>query len=485
MTQIQKHKSHAPLYLMLITLPLALGAAYFIAQSYTTSIAYLVVIGILGFAVSLFSILFPVFGFYFTIIVSFFIFDIIRFLRVDMPVGSIVDAMMFLTFLGVLLNKLIRKESLWKNCRSPIVFLYLLLILYTIIEIFNPNGGSLVLYFLIIRRVITLFLFFYCAIQIFSELRDIHQFFKIFLVFSLIAALYACYTEWFGLPKYEMDYILANPLGEKLASLDNGNYRKASFLSDCTAFGLIMSASAAIMLAFLLELKNSFYTKLLFVLSIIFTLLAMSYTGTRTAIIMFIMEIALYIMMTLNNTKTIIFSGIFIAFVVIIVFGPIYGNTTINRIRTSFLFSKEESMKVRDVNRHSIQPYIYDHPIGGGLGTTGLISVEYNPNHPLAGFPTDSSLLRIALEYGWVGLLLQCLIYFIILQQGISAYFRSNNRQNKTLILASTMGLFGYIVAQYSQVAIGPIPGAFLFFALVAIIIRLRQMDQSTPFFQQ
>jgi len=470
---------------MLITLPLTLGAAYFIAQSYTTSFAYLLVIGTLGFAVSFFSILFPVFGFYFTIILSFFIFDIIRFIRVDMPVGSIVDGMMFLTFLGVLLNKLIRKESLWKNCRSPIVFMYLMLILYSIIEIFNPNGGSLILYFLIMRRVITLFLFFYCAIQIFSDLRDIHQFFKIFLIFSLIAALYACYTEWFGLPKFELDYILSDPKGEKLASLDNGNYRKSSFLSDCTAFGLIMSATAAILVIFLLELKNSFYTKILLALSIIFTLLAMSYTGTRTAIVMFIMEVALYILMTLNNAKTIIFSGIFIAFFVVIVFGPIYGNTTINRIRTTFLFSKEESMKVRDVNRHSIQPYIYDHPIGGGLGTTGLISVEYNPDHPLAGFPTDSSLLRIALEYGWVGLLLQCLIYFIILQQGVSAYFRSNNRHHKTLILASTLGIFGYVVAQYSQVAIGPIPGAFLFFGLIAVIIRLKQMDQSAPFFQQ
>jgi putative inorganic carbon (HCO3(-)) transporter len=137
---------------------------------------------------------------------------------------------------------------------------------------------------------------------------------------------------------------------------------------------------------------------------------------------------------------------------------------------------------VRDVNRASIQPYIYTHPIGGGIGTTGVLNYPKNIGHPLAGFPTDSGLLQIVLEQGWIGLVLACLSYFIILKQSVQSYYRTRNPEFKVIYLAITGCVFGFVFAQYAQVAIGQVPNGFLFVGLVAILIRLNDIEKKTVF---
>jgi cell division protein FtsW (lipid II flippase) len=135
-------------------------------------------------------------------------------------------------------------------------------------------------------------------------------------------------------------------------------------------------------------------------------------------------------------------------------------------------------MQVRDENRAKIQPYIYAHPTGGGLGTTGVLGLKYSGNHQLAGFPTDSGLLKAALETGWIGLILQCLLYFIILQHGIRAFYRTKKAIAKKYLLAALVVIFSNIVAQYSQTAIGQIPEGFFFYALVAAIVKINYFNR-------
>jgi hypothetical protein len=43
--------------------------------------------------------------------------------------------------------------------------------------------------------------------------------------------------------------------------------------------------------------------------------------------------------------------------------------------------------------------------------------------------------------------------------------------------LASVIPLFGNILAQYSQVAIGASPEIFLFYPLIAIIVRISKLE--------
>jgi hypothetical protein len=68
-------------------------------------------------------------------------------------------------------------------------------------------------------------------------------------------------------------------------------------------------------------------------------------------------------------------------------------------------------------------------------------------------------------------------VYFIILQQGVRAYYRSRHPERKKLLLAAVIALFSFMIAQYAQVSIGQPPGLFLYYACIAMIIRLRQFD--------
>jgi putative inorganic carbon (HCO3(-)) transporter len=462
--------------LLLILLLLSVGVSFMISWLGFTS-ALMFIAGIIGLALAVFMVAFPVFALYLTLSCSFFIFTLLRLFNTELPIVTAIDAMVWLTFLGVLINKAIKKESFWEHCRSPIMFMYLLIIIYNIIEFFNPNGGNTELYFLFMRRFLTLMLFLYCAIQLFTDVKSIDRFFKVWIFLALISGLYACYEEWVGLPKFELNYILADPLRERLSALDSGGYRKSSFLSGCTDFGLLMAGSVIVVLTLYLKLKTSAGRKRLLLFSVLIMTLAMTYSGTRTATLMLVIEVLLYVLMTITEGKTMIFAGLFALLFAVVIFGPSYGNGTLRRLKSTFEFSTEESLQVRDINRHGIQPYIYAHPIGGGVGTTGVAFYEYNIGHPLAGFPTDSGLLNIVLEYGWVGLIIQCLTYFVILQQGVNAYFRSGDPHHKVLLLSATISIFGYVFAQYAQIAIGQIPSGFLFLAFNAAIIRLRQIE--------
>jgi putative inorganic carbon (hco3(-)) transporter len=431
--------------------------------------------GVVGVAICILTLAFPIIGFYVSFISGFFIFDVIRFLNVDLPLVSGIDMMVYLTFVGVIVQKIRNKETFWMNCRNPIVYMYVVIIAYYLIEFFNPNSISREIYFLLFRRFATLLLFFYCSIQLFKDFDRIKTFVKIVLVLTAICAAYGVYQKWFGLPHYVSRYYSSRgSLG--LGMLDNGESRIGSFLPDCTAFGILMAGALGMGLVFLLNAKLTRPKKILMSLAVIAMAMSMSYSGTRTATFMVVVEVCLYILMTSTQRKTIVFAISFAALFAVLIFGPSYGNSTINRLKSTFE-SEDESLKVRDVNRAYIQPYIYEHPIGGGVGTTGVVYYEYNIGHPLAGFPTDSGLLAMVLEFGWVGLLIQCITYFVSIQQGIRGYFRSRRPEFKLYYLSAVLCLFGYVAAQYAQIAIGQIPGGFLFYCLTAIIIRLRQIE--------
>jgi putative inorganic carbon (hco3(-)) transporter len=215
----------------------------------------------------------------------------------------------------------------------------------------------------------------------------------------------------------------------------------------------------------------------LFSAALLFQLLGMSYSGTRTAIFALIAGIGLFILMTLNNVRSLLFAVFCTLVFGFLMFAPIYGNVTLNRFRSAFHFSNDASYEVRNTNRAHIQPYIYAHPFGGGAMTTGTNGLKYSPNHYLAGFPTDSGFLKSALEYGWVGFTLVCMLFFVILQQGVHAFYKEQVPLARAFLLAAVVALFGNIVSQYSQTAIGASPQIFLYHALIAMIVNISKLE--------
>ena len=152
-------------------------------------------------------------------------------------------------------------------------------------------------------------------------------------------------------------------------------------------------------------------------------------------------------------------------------------NPTIYRFQTAFKPSDDASFNVRKINQKRIQPFIQSHPLGGGLGSTGMWGKRFSPNSFLANFPPDSGYVRVAVEAGWLGLLVFCTLMFIILKVGINNYYTIKDPLLKSICLAMILVVFAYHIGNYPQEAIVQFPSNTLFYLVAAIIVITKRLD--------
>ncbi len=446
----------------------------FLLSKLSATLTIVLLFVIVGSGVAVVCLFNAEFGFLLTLTSSFFVFIIKRYFGEEIPLGAIVEVLLFVTFLGIFFKKSTQNVIKWQYASNPITIIYLIYIAYMIIQAFNPDMHYVDGWLHIMRKLIGFIMAYFVVLYIFN-IQFLKRFTIVWLSLALLAGLYGCYQEWFGLLPFEENWVRQDDLRFGLYFID-GRFRKFSFLSDPTAFGILMAISGLYSLVLATGAVSTKKKIVLLVASVIM-FLGMAYSGTRTAYAMLPAGLAIFVIMTITNRNTMILTTAVLAVFIVIIFGPIYGNTTVNRIRSTFEFSSDASLSVRDINRASIQPYIYTHPIGGGLATSGVMGLKYNPDHPLAGFPPDSGYLRTALETGWIGLALTCILYFIIIRTSIAGYYRSNNKLAKTYYLGFIAVFYSIIIAQYAQVAIGQLPGSLIFYPALAIVVCLQKFD--------
>jgi len=100
--------------------------------------------------------------------------------------------------------------------------------------------------------------------------------------------------------------------------------------------------------------------------------------------------------------------------------------------------------------------------------------LRFNPTHYLAGFPPDSGYLKKALETGWIGLIIICVLYFVILKNCIRGYFEADEPDIKILYAACCAFLFSFYIADFAQDAIGQITDTVVYYPIIAITLKLR-----------
>ena len=406
-------------------------------------------------------------GLYINIIYSFFAFHLSRlFFNDTFPVGVASDVLVFATFLSLIIRRVNLKESFNQFTKSTAVIWILLLFFYIAIELFNPNAHSFEGWYQTFRKILGTVLVLFISFNVFKDFRSIQNFSKLLFVVCTISALYGCIQQWHGLFDFEKSWVMSDANRFGLIYI-NGDFRKFSTMSDPTAFGILMAACSVFYVILTINTK-SLWDKIILIIGIILMLTSMAYSGTRTANAMFVGGIAMYILLTLNKKSTQIFAVVAILLFLFIMYAPIYNNPTIDRFRTTFAGSNDASYQVREQNRAFIQPYIYSHPIGGGLCTTGGGGLRFNPGHYLAGFPPDSGYLQKALETGFIGLAIICILYFNIIKAGIKGYFSSKNKYYKLFCAACTASIFTFYIAEFSQEAIGQITDLVVYYPFIA-----------------
>lgn len=431
--------------------------------------------GILALAIGLFVFLVCVIsteaGLYINIVYAFFAFHISR-MAGEIPVGILTDILILATFLGLFIGKGSLKQAFESFMKSPIVIGVLIIAAYFLLQMFNYNGHTFEGWFQGFRRFMDSVFVFFISYKVFDSYAKIISYLKVLFVLCVITGLYACIQQFHGLFSFELNWVMADELRFGLYFI-NGQFRKFSTMSDPTAFGVVMAACAGFFIIMALS-QTIPKRKWVLIGGAIIMLLGMSYSGTRTANVMIVAAAFMFILLTFDKKATRAFAFVAGLLFLLLLKAPIYDNNTLNRFRSSFEASEDESFNVRERNRHFIQPYMYSHPIGYGLGTVGGGGIKYAPGHFLAGFPPDSAYLKKALEVGWIGLILTCILYFIIMKTGIREYFLSENEKYKTILAACVATLFSFYLAEFPQEAIGQITDIMVYYPIISIILRIR-----------
>jgi hypothetical protein len=393
----------------------------------------------------------------------------------EIPVGVILDSLLLSTLAGMIFDKSKPTPTSVDYLKDPLLLIFYLYSCYLFIQVLNPNMYNIQGWIIYIRVFIRNGILIFIALRLLRTWPEIYTFFKYWLGMSTLAGVYACIQQAIGLFPFERSYIAKFP--EKFNTVIlQGRVRIFSFMADPAAFGILMACGVILCLVLLTASSQlvNFRKKALLLFMVIVQLLGLAFSGTRTAYVMLPMGLILFFLLNIQNRNTVI-TAIVCAFgMAVLLFGPFYGNPTIVRVRSAFVGSKDESMQVRDINRHSVQPYIHSHPIGGGLMTTGNSGSSLNPGHPLAGFQTDSGYLHAALELGWIGLIVVCLYMYMGFKYAVSNYFRCDKPFNKLLLTGMAAVLFSIIVAQYAQEAAGLVETSILVNVFMAISINVK-----------
>lgn len=398
-----------------------------------------------------------------------------RLAGIGLPLGVLIPGTGYLCVLSIIASQYRKRTSSADFWKTPISLMMLLLFLYLGMEAFNPEIEDRGGWWNLFQKQILYLLFYYVSFLMFDSLEKIRRFVKMWIILAVIVAAWGIKQQYFGFTGPEDAWIHSDPNTTNLL-FQGGMFRKFSLLPDPAAFGILCTSSAlfTLVLAIRTPVKKT-RNRLYFVTFL--QIIASSYSGTRTCNVMLIAGLLSYIIFTINEKRTIIVLFSAIGMALFLLFGPLRNSPIIFRIKTTFEGSKEPSNMVRDVNRKNIQPYIYERPLGGGLQSCGEEGLKFYPTHRLAGYPPDSGYMKIMLEQGWIGLAINVIFYFLILQRGITGFYDSRRQEIKTLYIAFTVCFFSLVVGQYSQLGISQYPQYLFYLATLVIFYKLKEYD--------
>ena len=309
------------------------------------------------------------------------------------PLGTVMDGIEVLLILGFFIVQ--KKKPDWSLFKEPIGVIVLIWVGYNILQFGNPTAESRMAWLYTIRAVAAVMLMYFVFSYNIRTLPFIKLILKLWLLLALFGAIYAFKQEYIGFSASE-ERALSDPRVKALYFI-NGHWRKFSIFSDPVAFAYNMVAPALFCISMLFGPLKLWKKVTLGILAIIF-LLAMLLSGTRGAYIL--VPVAVVLLMIVNLNKTVIIVSVIAGLLfALLIFTP-SSSPSIRRFQSAFQPSEDASFNVRKENQKKIQPFIQTHPLGGGLGATGVWGTRFSPHSMLAKFPPDSGYVRVAVETG-------------------------------------------------------------------------------------
>ncbi|MBU1372312.1 MAG: O-antigen ligase family protein [Bacteroidetes bacterium] len=447
------------------------------------SVVGAVLIGIYGYKVGVLPLLIgvgalfvyavlrmPRFGVMALLVLSYFIMFFINTGLIEFPLGLLMDGMLALLAVGFFIQQKYYKN--FKIFNNPVSYLILIWISYNLIQVFNPNAASQLAWIYTIRSVAFVMISYYIFTYYIISVKFIRSIIILWLCLGVFAALYAMKQEYFGFFPFE-EWNHFDPLIQSLLFID-GHWRKNSIFSDPVAFSFNMAICSILCIALITGPYKMRSKILLGCLATLFAFV-MTYSGTRAAYVLIPAALLLFVIMKLD--RYILGLAVVGTLGLLILINIPTTNVTLYRFQSTFKPNSDPSYNVRKANQQKIQPFIQSHPIGGGLGGSGVWGVRFAPGSILAKFPPDSGYIRVAMELGWVGLFIICSIMFAGLYFGIKHYFSIRDPELKTYCFAMTLIIFAITIANFPQEAIVQYPLSIFFYLFLALVKVTKVLD--------
>ncbi len=469
--QLILQKLNSPLGFALLAV-IGMSLAYLIATtSITVGIALLVLI--VGIPVLVLSITNSVFGLGLILFIAVFMGLPTKY--VNLPLGTSLDMMLFFLFFGLLIKQIKERDFSW--AKSPISVFIIIWVVYNLFQALNPWAESRLAWLFTVRSMGGLILLYFIACHAFKTLADIKIILKFILTLAFISALYGLKQEFFGFTNQELVWLYSDPHRFELI-FQWSRLRIFSFFSDPTNYGIYMAYIGTFCI--IMALGPTTKKQKFILLSATFLMFAaMIYAGSRTPFVLIPVGLIFFVILTLKKSHI-------IGIVAMMLLGTLFvmkstSSAVLWRVQSAFDMSKsDDTINVRLKNQTEIQPFIHRHPFGAGLGATGMWGQRFTPDSKLADFAHDSGFVRIAVELGWIGLLLYAAMLFTILRTSIYYYLRVKDPMIKTIYLGLTVIVFQLCLASYPQEAIVVLPTSITFYIIVAMIVRLKEFDTPT-----
>jgi hypothetical protein len=431
---------------------------------------------VLGLVVLVFST--PRLGLLISIHLSFGILIVGRYLPVDLPVGLTIDFLLLVTALATLFK--VKREE-WKVLPKGLCIVLSGWFLITVLEVFNPEAQSKEAWVYAIRGTsLQMCLTIILTLLLLKNPKDITNVILIWLVWSVIGALYGMKQLYLGLNGAEKAWLAAGAYRQHILF---GKLRVFSFFSDAGTFGAAQ-AQAGLVAAILALNTKDLFRKVGYAVAALACLYGMAISGTRGALFVLIAGFPAYFLIT-GNVKVLVtgflLGALFFCFLKFTYIG--HSNYQIYRMRSA-LNPEDASFQVRLNNQKKLSEYlaITSRPFGGGVGSIGFWGKRFTPNTFLGEMPTDSWYVRIWAETGWVGLTYYLLMILYILIAGFKKVFWKENYNAKYQLMALYAGIAGIAVASYGNELWGASPIAPFIYICIAFVFQGPILEKNTSF---
>lgn len=387
----------------------------------------------------------------------------------DFPFTYGIETILILSWLGALFHA---KSYDWQNLKNELGVLGLIWFVITIMELANPEAGSLAGWISDARYPFLWLLCIPLCLVIFNTNKDLNIFLVLIIIISLIGALYGIKQLKFGLTGAEQAFVAKSP-----THLIFGKLRVFSFYSDAGQFGTSMAQLSSIALVLALGPFKTWKRVLLAITGLVL-IYGMIISGTRGALFAFFAAMLVSLFITRNTKVFAIGSLIVIASFVFLKYTSLLNdNAEIRRMRTA-LKPDDASLNLRLRNQVRLNDYLSTRPFGAGIGALGYAGKTYNKNTYISTIPPDSYWVKVWAMYGIVGLVIWFGIMMYILGKCCGIVWKTKDPKLRFKLAALTAGGAGIFICSYGNEVMNNMPSAMILYISWAFVFLGPKLDK-------